>query len=325
MNSKRKTKLIVVVGPTASGKSELAVQIAKKIGGEIISADSRQVYRGLDIGTGKVTGKWQSANGKAQYADKKRFAIRDLRSAVFMYKNIPHYCIDFVDPKKQYSAAEFKTCAKRAIDDTARRGKTPIIAGGTGFWIDAVVYDMHLPEVPPNEALRKKLAKKSAAELFLLLKKLDPERAKTIEQKNPRRIIRAIEIARALGKVPSINKKSPYQAFWIGIRPKPEVLKRRIKKRLISRMRAGMIEEARKLRRHGLPWKRFYELGLEYRFLADFLRKKITKEQLFQKIEQENNDYAKRQITWFKRNKNIIWVDDVRKGETIVMRASAKE
>lgn len=320
MNSKRKTKLIVVVGPTASGKSELAIKIAKKIEGEIISADSRQVYRGLDIGTGKVEGKWRPS----RQARRIKNTVR-VQSRTYIYKNIPHYCIDFVDPKKQYSAAEFKTCAQRAIEDTARRGKTPIIAGGTGFWIDAVVYDMHLPEVPPNEALRKKLAKKSAAELLLLLKKLDPERAKTIEQKNPRRIIRAIEIARALGKVPSIHKKSPYQAFWIGIRPKPEVLKRRIKKRLISRMRAGMIEEARKLRRHGLPWKRFYELGLEYRFLADFLRKKITKEQLFQKIEQENNDYAKRQITWFKRNKNIIWVDDVRKGETIVMRALAKE
>ncbi len=154
----KKQKLIVIVGPTASGKSDLAVRIArqnffsknlggqaKKFNGEIISADSRQIYRGLDIGSGKVEGKWQSAKRTWQSAPQK----------IFIYKKISHWCIDEVSPKKQYSVTEYKQCAERAIREIISRGKIPILCGGTGFWIDAIVYDMSLPEVPPDHKLRK--------------------------------------------------------------------------------------------------------------------------------------------------------------------------
>ena len=174
-----KTKLLIILGPTASGKSDLAVQLAKKYNGEIISADSRQVYKGLNIGTGKITKKEMSG--------------------------IKHHLLDVTDPKKVFTVSQFKTLVEIAIADISSRGKLPIICGGTGFYIQAVVDNIILPEVPPNKKLREKLNKKTTTELFEILKKLDNERAKNIDAKNPRRLIRAIEIAEKLGKVPPLN------------------------------------------------------------------------------------------------------------------------
>src|SRR3989344_4057410 len=165
------SKIVVVVGPNASGKSEFAVRLAKKINGEIISADSRQVYKGLDIGSGKITKKEMGG--------------------------VPHHCLSVANPKKIFTALNFKKCAQKAIAAIYHSGKTPIIVGGTGFYIDAALGRIKLGGVPPNLKLRKKLANKSPAELLKMLKKLDPARAKTIEQKNPRRLIRAIEILKA--------------------------------------------------------------------------------------------------------------------------------
>ncbi|MBI2056032.1 MAG: tRNA (adenosine(37)-N6)-dimethylallyltransferase MiaA [Candidatus Sungbacteria bacterium] len=293
-----KQQIIIITGPTASGKSELAVAVAKHFNGEIISADSRQIYRGLDIGTGKVEGRWK---GK-----------------IFVYKSIRHYCIGIFSPKKQCSAADFIRLAKKAIADIRKRGKIPIIAGGTGFWIDALVYGFSFPEVPPNKALRKKLAKKDAEKLFSLLKQLDPVRAGNIDPKNPHRLIRAIEIAKAIGRSPRIEKHAIYDTLWIGISIHPETLKSNIKKRLAARMREGIIQEAKTLRRQKLSWKRFYELGLEYRFLADFLRGETTKKAMREKLEYAIWHYAKRQLTWFKRNKNINWVQNLREAIHII-------
>ena len=201
MKSNRKN-LIVIVGPTASGKSALAVRLAKKFVGEVISADSRQVYRGLDIGTGKIT----------------RREMRGVR----------HHLLDVAEPQRQFSVAEFKERAQCAIRDINARGNIPFLVGGTAFWIDALVHGMRLPAVPPNTALRKRLGKKNARELFQILLRLDLARARTIERQNPRRLIRAIEIARTLGRVPAIKKRLPYRVFWIGISSSPERQKRRI-------------------------------------------------------------------------------------------------
>lgn len=297
----KKPKLIVIVGPTASGKSELAVKIAKKIGGEIISADSRQIYRGLDIGTGKIHGSWHISS-----------TIISLRSykngSKFIYKGIPHYCIDFVSPKKIFSAAEYKKCADTAIQDINSRGKIPILAGGTAFWIDALVYDLNFPAVPPNLKLRKKLAKKTPQELLFILKKLNPERALTIEQKNPRRLIRAIEIAKKLGKVPKIQKRFPYNALWIGLIPNRETLSRSIKKRANKMIKEGLLRETKKLLSKGVSKKRIKELGFEYRAALDALEKKIGKVELLNRLTQETLDYARRQMTWWKRNPDINWI-----------------
>lgn len=283
MNSQNLKKLLVVVGPTASGKSDLAVRLAKNFGGEVISADSRQVYKGLDIGTGKIT-------------------KREMRG-------IPHYLLGVASPKRVFTVTEYKPLAEKTLGDIWRRGKLPIICGGTGFYIRAVIDNLVIPEAPPDKKLRKKLEKKSTEELFLTLKKLDPRRAKEIDAKNPRRLIRAIEIAKHLGKVPHLEARPPndIDVLGIGIDLPDKILKERIKKRLLARVKHGMIAEAKRLRKQGLSFKRMDELGLEYRFLARYLQNKITREEMVNELEREIWRYAKRQRTWFKKDKRIKW------------------
>ena len=280
---KTKPRVIAIVGPTASGKSDLAVLLAQKINGAVISADSRQVYRGLDIATGKIT-------------------KREM-------KGVPHHLLDVADPKKTYSVADFKKDATSAIDDIISREKVPIVCGGTGFYIDALLLGQEFPEVKPDKKLRERLEKQSAEQLFKKLQKLDPRRADDIDQHNKVRLVRAIEIATALGKVPQTKQSVPYDVVWIGIKPDKDVLKKRIHDRVISRIKRGMVAEAKRLHAQGLSYKRMRELGLEYRYLADYLQNKISKEELLTNIEKGDTDYAKRQMTWFKRNKDIRWVE----------------
>ncbi len=282
-------KIIVIVGPTASGKISYSIKLAKKIDGEIISADSRQVYKGLDIGTGKVT--------------KKEMA------------GIPHHLLDVANPKKVFTVADFKRLANKKIAEIIKRGKTPMIVGGTGFYIQAIVDDLVLPEVPPNKKLRAKLKNLTTVELFRIIKRLDPVRAKNIDSKNPRRLIRAIEIAKALGKVPhqnfnvqNLGKQALYDFEIIGIKIKQEELNKKIHTRLLDRLKQGMIAEVRNLHNEGLSWKRMEELGLEYRYLARFLRNKISKQEMLEQLEREIIRYSKRQMTWFKRDKRIRWL-----------------
>lgn len=307
---KRKPKLIVIVGPTASGKSELAVKLDKTLrqssgrGGEIISADSRQIYRGLDIGTGKVTGQW-SPNFRSPTSDGSRTSES---SEVFFYKKIPHYCIDFVSPRRTFTVAEYKKCAQKAIRDITGRGKIPILVGGTGFWIDTVVYNFNLPAVPPNRGLRKKLERKEVPELLKMLQKLDPARALSIEQKNPRRLIRAIEIAKALGHVPKLIKRSPYNILWIGLAPSYKVGLRKIKERTETMIKLGLIPETKKLLQQGVSRKRIKEFGFEYRLALDAADHKLPIKELREKLLSETLQYARRQMTWFKKNKEIHWI-----------------
>ena len=277
-----KSKIVVILGPTATGKSALAVSLAQKFNGEVISADSRQVYRGLDIGTGKI--KKKEMHG------------------------IPHHLLDVASPKKQYSAMDYKIAGKKVLDNIISREKIPIIGGGTGFYIDTLVRGSVFPDVGPNEKLRKELSEKSPNELFTMLEKLDPKRAKTVDRKNPRRLIRAIEVAKALGTVPTLERKSSrFNALLIGLTVPKEELREKINKRIRERFSQGMIAEAQKLNRKGLSWRRMEELGLEYRFLAQHLQGKISKDETIKHLETEIWHYAKRQITWFKRDKQIIW------------------
>jgi len=283
-----KSKIIVILGQTATGKSDLAVKIAQKVNGEVISADSRQVYKGLDLGTGKITKKEM--------------------------EGIPHYLLDIVNVKKKFTVASYKKLADKKIKEIISRGKTPIICGGTGFYIDAVVNNTIFPEVPPNEKLRKSLNKKTTEELFKLLKNLDSRRAKNIDAKNKVRLIRAIEIAKKLGKVPSLKKKnSNYEFIKIGLYMPLELLKEKINKRLLSRIEDGMLKEIQTLHKNGLSWKRMEELGLEYRYIALYLQKKITKENMLEKLNSEIFKYAKRQMTYFKRDLEIKWFDASKK------------
>jgi tRNA dimethylallyltransferase len=283
-------KLIVIVGSNASGKSELAVRLAKKFNGEVISADSRQVYKGLDIGSGKIT--------------KKEMA------------GIPHHLIDVISPKRTFTVAQYQKLALKAIKNIWRRDKLPIICGGTGFYIQAVVDGFLIPEVKPNFLLRQKLQKLETNILFKLLKQKDLRRAKTIDRHNRLRLIRALEIADAIGKVPKL-KKNPLQAdiLMLGMKKSSPELKQRIRKRLMRQLKTGMAQEVKRLRRNGVSWKRLENLGLEYRYIAFYFQNKIKKEELFPALAKEIFRYAKRQMTWFKRDKRIKWLENKNQAE----------
>jgi tRNA dimethylallyltransferase len=274
-------KVIAIVGPTASGKSALGIYLAKKLKGEVVSADSRQVYRGLDVGTGKVTKKEM--------------------------QGVPHHLLDVASPKKVFTASDFVKKASNATAMIYHSGHIPVVVGGTGFYIDTLLGRMSIPEVPPNQKLRAQLQKKSAQQLFAALKKLDPRRARTIEPKHKRRLIRALEIAHALGKSPAQKPEQKYDVLWIGLSPASVTLKKNIHTRLRIRER-GMIAEAKRLHKSGLSYKRMEELGLEYRSLARLLRKKISPDHMREELERVIHKYAKRQLRWFKRNRDIRWV-----------------
>lgn len=272
---KLKNKIIVVCGPTATGKSDYAVKLARKINGEIISADSRQVYKGLDIGSGKITKKEM--------------------------KGIPHHLLDVISPKKHFSVSDYQKLAYEAIDKIIEKKKIPIICGGTGFYIQSIVDGIYLPDVPPNKELRRKISKWTIKQLQNKLKKLDPKYFKTVDINNPVRLIRGIEIASVMGKIPKIKSVPKYKSKVIYLDFKDEVLKKRIHDRLIKRIKQGMIQEVKKLHVNGVSWKRLHELGLEYRYVSLYIQKKLSLKEMTEQLEKEIWHYAKRQRTWFKK------------------------
>jgi tRNA dimethylallyltransferase len=288
-------RLIAVVGTNASGKSELAVQLARRFHGEIVSADSRQVYKGLDIGSGKIT-------------------KREMRG-------IPHYLLDVANPKRTFTVAQYQHLARKAFENIWKRGALPILCGGTGLYVRAAVDGLVIPAAKPNPALRRKLVKKSAAELFKILEQKDPARAATIDAHNPRRLIRALEIAEALGRVPKL-KTEPLRArvLILGVAKEGTEMKQRIARRLGKRLTSGMVKEVEQLHKNGLSWKRLEDLGLEYRYVALYLQNKIKKEELFPLLAKEIFHYAKRQMTWFKRDPRIRWMRDPREAKALAER-----
>jgi tRNA dimethylallyltransferase len=266
-----KPTVIVIVGPTGSGKSALGAYIADKLGGEIVSADSRQVYKGMRV----------------------------------ISRAEPGHMVGVVDPKRQYSAGQYAKAARKVIAQLHKAGTTPVIVGGTGFFVDSLTGRMTLPDVPPNRALRKQLSSKSPAQLFAQLKKLDPVRAANIDPHNPARLVRAIEVAKAMrsGKNPEGGSfAAPYNVLWLGL-PQPKNLRAGVE----ARLKAGMLAEAKKLRAT-LSKKRYAELGFEFALLADYLDKKISKAELVDAIANGERKYAIRQMRWFKRNQDIHWV-----------------
>jgi len=275
-------KVIAIVGATCSGKTGLAVALALALDGEVISADSRQVYRGLDIGTGKVTSEEM--------------------------QGIPHHLLDIANPRERYTVAHYRTDALRAIKDIIARGKLPIIAGGTGLYVDALLYEQTIPDVPPNEELRATLATQQTNTLFEELVQKDPVRAVTIDKHNKRRVIRALEIIATLGAVP-IPHKAParFDHLLVGLSVPKEKLALKIHNRLIARLNAGMLDEAKRLHAEGLEWNRFNELGLEYRCMRRHITGELTYEQMVQKLEQEIVRYTRRQNLWWKNRTDINW------------------
>lgn len=298
-----KPKLIVILGPTASGKSGLAVTIAKFIkknklatGAEIISADSRQVYTGLDIGSGKVTKKEMGG--------------------------IPHHLLDVSSPQRTFTVTHYQRLAKKAILDITKRGGIPILCGGTGLYIDAVVHEYIFPHVPPQPSLRKELEQQTTDMLFAQLERLDPRRSRTIDRHNRRRLIRALEIVLTThSPIPSIATSSPYTVLTIGIARPQEELRTLIESRLHKRIKAGMLKEVAQLHNPlsgKLSWNRLDALGLEYRWVSRYLRGLITKEIMIEHLTTDIIRYSKRQITWFKRDKQIHWVTETQQSIDLV-------
>jgi len=299
---KDKPKIIAAVGPTATGKSDLAIKIAKMLstrggpGAGIISADSRQVYRGMDIGTGKVTKKEQ--------------------------RMAKHYLIDIANPKKQFTVSDFKRLGGKAVKEILAKDKIPVVVGGTGFYIDALLKNINLPEVPPDKKLRAQLDRLTAEKLFEKLKKLDPNRAKNIDGKNKRRLIRALEIVMTTGRFvpPIISKNSNYEILWLGVNFPKEILNKRIKIRLEKRLKQGMIKEVKRLLENDVSYKKLFDLGLEYRWVSQYLQGKISYKDMRDGLLKDIIKYSKRQMTWFKRNKEIVWIKNPKQALRLVDR-----
>jgi tRNA dimethylallyltransferase len=277
-----KQKLIVVLGPTSVGKSDMAISLAKTFDGEVISADSRQVYKGAELLSGAVTEVEQDG--------------------------IPHHLLSFRDIKNQYNGVTFVRDAEHAIKDISRRHGLPIVCGGTAMYIDALVYGQIFPEVKPNKELRAKLSGSSIEELVTILQKLDKKRAESIDTQNTRRLVRAIEIASTLGAVPEIQyREGVYDVLLIGLRLPEETLRTKIKARIEMRLAGGMKDEITQFRKKGVTWKRLYELGLEFKQTARLVRGEVDTNTYLEELYYDHIHYVKRQLTWWKRNKDIRW------------------
>ncbi len=278
--------LLTILGPTASGKTCLAVALAQELAGEIISADSRQVFRQMDIGSGK-----------------------DLHE----YGEIPYHLIDIIDPGAEFSVFAFQRLFIQAFEEISSRGKLPVLCGGTGLYLDAALRGYRMVEVPENVSLRAELARKSDEELIVQLRQLVPNQHNNSDLTDRNRTIRAIEIARFELQAPEEEPFPVIRPLVIGIQWDRTQLRQRITKRLRQRLETGLLEEVQNLHASGIPWERLEYYGLEYRFVATFLQGRINRNDLFQKLNAAIHDFAKRQETWFRRMERngvvINWIN----------------
>lgn len=284
-------KLIVILGPTASGKTDLAVKLAKRFNGEIISADSRQVYKYMPIGTDVPKGEWQDG--------------------LYLVKGVPHYLMDCLEPDKEFTMADFKNKAVDITQDIIKRGKVPLVVGGTGLYISALVDNFDIPKVKPDKELRVKLESKNLGELMEMLKQKDPLSAAVIDLNNPRRVIRALEVALTSGKsfVSQKTKSKPlFDVLQIGIKRKREEIYESINQRVEEQIKLGLVEEIKNLLDKGYGWELTAMSGLGYRQFKDYLAGKRSLGQAVEILKRDTRHYAKRQLTWFKRDKRIRWV-----------------
>ena len=282
---------MLFVGPTASGKTSLSIELAKKINGEIVSSDSMQIYEDMNIGTAKPTEEEM--------------------------QGIKHYMIDCVSPSKRYSVAEYKEEAKKAIREIIKKGKTPIIVGGTGLYVDSLIYEIEYPKIEFDEKYREELEKRVSQEglekLYEEAKKIDEEAIKKISKTDKKRILRILEIYHATGKTKTQqeaeSRKDPEFDYYVyAIDWEREELYKRINKRVDIMINQGLIEEVEGILK---KYKEFPTAmqGLGYKEVVEYLENKITKEEMIEKIKTQTRRYAKRQLTWFRKNKQTIWLD----------------
>ena len=277
-------KLIVILGTTACGKSGLGVELARHVGGEIVSADSRQVYRGLDLGTGKVTEEEMGG--------------------------VPHHLLDVVDPNESYSVAQFQRDAYAAIDDILARGKVPLLVGGTGLYVRAVAEGYTFRDSQPDPALRAELEGKSAEELYAIFREKTGRTLTGGEENNRHRLVRTLEKVLAGEDLTEAPRDPHYQVLQLGMTYPREELCRRIDERLIRRLDDGMVEEVERLREAGATDAFLEGLGLEYRYILWYLTGKLPdREALIDELGRAIKRFAKRQMVWFKKDRDVLWLD----------------
>jgi len=290
--------LIVILGPTAAGKTRVGVQVARSLGGEIISADSRQVYQGMDIGTGK-----------------------DLSE----YGGIPYHLIDIKKPGEEFNVFEFQRAFVKSFDAIRFRGNLPILVGGTGLYLESILRGYRLPKVLENAALRNELAASSLAELSDRLKQIKPDLHNTTDLMDRSRLIRALEIAEGTlrGPAPQVDLPELKPAVF-GIKWDRQVLRRRITQRLQERINGGMIAEVKSLYQAGLSYDQLDFYGLEYRYAALYLKGELNRNDMFQKLNSAIHQFAKRQETWFRRMERkgveIHWIEGNRESADAILR-----
>ncbi len=290
-----KPKVLVILGTTSAGKTAIGVKLASELSGEVISADSRQVYKGMDIGTGK-----------------------DLKEYMVNGKKIKYHLIDVVSPKQKFDLAKYQKLALKAIEDVLKRKKLPIIIGGSGLYLQAIIDNYKLSSVKPNLFKRVELEKLSREELFQRLEKIKPEfadRLNNSDKNNSRRLIRYLEILEENKAEKNKQTPSPYDFFIIGIRCSDEVLKERINRRLDDRLEEGLVEEVKNLHKDGVRWEKLLSFGLEYKFVSQYLQEVLEYDEMVEKLKTALWRFAKRQKTWFKRwekqGRKINWVENI--------------
>ena len=288
-----KDKLIILAGPTASGKTAVSVDLAKRIGGEIISADSMQIYRGMDIGTAKIT------------ADE--------------MQGVKHYLINVSDPKEDFNIVKFQNMVKCSIEEIKKNGHIPILVGGTGFYIQSIIYDINFDKEDDNGSIRKVLEeeydKMGADFMYEKLKKIDSISADNIHKNNKKRIIRAIEYFLINNALISEHnelqrkKTSPYDFKFFVLNPKRDILYDRINKRVDKMVEKGLVDEVKSLIESGLSIDNISMQGIGYKEIVEYLEGNIPLDKAVENIKQNTRHMAKRQVTWFKRERDVIYID----------------
>lgn len=297
-------KIITILGITASGKTSLAIKLAQKFNGEIVSADSRQIYKEFNIGTAKPEGHWMMLSGKK----------------VFASGGIPHHLIDFVDPKEDFTLADYKNIAVEKIKEILKRGKTPFLVGGTALYIKSVIENWDIPKAGPNQTLRKKLENKNTEELYKELKEKDPAAAMITGDKNKRRIVRALEVIHETGKKFSEQRKAEnpiFKPLKIGLKISKESFLKNVSLRLKEMFGNGLVEEVRRLQKK-YSWMLSPMHSIDYQEFKDYFEGKTTLDETKKLITKHHADYARRQMTWFKKDPTINWVSSEEEASKLI-------